>query len=435
VSIKIIDAAAHILSVSETADRVISYAPSVVGITVTTMVAGIAKAIARRIKEALPNTRIIAGGPHISGAGQDCLSQLNAFDVMVTGEGEQTFVELLEVFKDGGELADIAGVIFRDAKEEIHQTVERKRFDDLDLLPFPAWDLLDEFPAVYATNIFFSPQGPAASLITSRGCPFSCTFCDQSTFGHQYRAASAEYVYSMVKSLHENYKIRYIIFCDDNFTINRQRVLEICCLLERFAPSVSWSCDANVMTVDRQMLLAMKRAGCWSISYGLETGSSEVLKSLNKDITLERARDVISETRDAGIYAKGLFIMGTPAESLNTIKETQDFIADIPLSNINISKFTPYPGTELSKQVPSSLKADYERLNGMNFIVPSKYLTIQQLEEQYTLTIYKFYRTIGACKFHLPIIFGCWDNVRRLAGIVPDFMRGQIRRCFGVRNF
>ncbi len=215
-------------------------------------------------------------------------------------------------------------------------------------------------------------------------------------------------------------------------SIDRRRVLEICRSLGGLNPAVAWSCDANVMTVDREMLAAMKSAGCWSISYGLESGSQNVLRSLNKRITLDNARQAVHLTREAGIYAKGLFILGTPQESLDTIRDTQQFISSIPLSTINISKFTPYPGTELYREVSSGLDAEYEQLNGMNFLVPSKYLTVAQLEEQYGIMLRKFYHRIGAWTSHLPIIFGCWDNVRRLASIVPMAARAKIRRWTGT---
>lgn len=433
VSIRIVDAAAQSLSISETVNQVIESGPNIVGITVTTMVANIAQEIAKQIKKVLPHTKTIAGGPHISGVGRDCLLQLDAFDLAAVGEGEQTFVELLEAFKNDGEPGNIAGVIFRDAKGQVHQTVKRNHFDDLSVLPFPAWDLLGGFPRAYATSVFFSPRGPAASLITSRGCPFNCAFCDQSTFGHQYRAASAEYVYNMVKSLQEGYKIRYVMFCDDTFTINRQRVLEICRMLRELNSPIRWSCDANVMTVDREMLLAMKRAGCWSISYGLESGSPKVLSSLNKKITLDRARDAVCQTHAAGIHTKGLFILGTPEESLETIGQTQEFIDSVPLSTINISKFTPYPGSDLYSQVSDDFKADNEQLNGMNFVLPSKYMSIPELEEQYGTMLHRFYGKIHAYRIHLPIMLGCWEKIRRLVSIAPDAVRARIGRSAKTR--
>ena len=433
ISIAIVDAAANSLSVSQTVDRIVRLEPDVVGFTITTMVVDSVQEIASQIKAVLPNVKLVAGGPHISGLGQHCLYQLCDFDVAVVGEGEQTFVELIKAFETGRTLDDIAGIVFRDAHGRVRTTKARAYFDDLDKLPLPAWDLLEGFPHAYRTNIFFSPGGPAATLITSRGCPFHCAFCDQSTFGHSYRITSAEYVYRAVKQLQDRYKVRYIVFCDDTFTIDRRRILEVCRLLQTLPRPIKWSCDANVMTIDNQMLVEMKRAGCWSISYGLESGSPRLLASLNKKITLEKASDVICNTNSAGIYAKGLFILGTPEESLDTVRETQDFISSIPLSTINVSKFTPYPGSELYKEISRNLNIKFEQLNGMNFVVPSKYLSIEQLEEQYKAVLNRFYHTLRAWRFHLPIIFGSGGNIWRMASIVPDVVLAKMRRNVRVR--
>lgn len=428
VNITIIDAPAESLAISETVDRIIRSAPAVVGVTITTAAANAAQEIAKEVKKALPDTKLVAGGPHISGAGPSGLSELDAFDLAVAGEGEQTFAELLAALRSRRELGNIAGLMSSTMKGWVQQSPQREPLEDLDQLPFPAWDLLAKFPQAYASNVFFSPGGATATVVTSRGCPFNCAFCDQSTFGHHYRAASAEYVHRIVKTLQEQYKIRYVIFCDDTFTMDRRRVLEICRLLGQLVPRISWSCDANVMTVDREMLKAMKRAGCWSISYGIESGSPTVLKSLNKNIRLDRARDVIRQTHSEAIRAKGLFILGTPEESLDSVSQTRDFMDSVPLSTINLSKFTPYPGSELHKQVGGDCQVDSNRLNGMHFVMPSKYLSIAELEKHYSDLIRRFYTKMRSGRVHLPIMFGNWDNFRRLVSIVPHALRAKIRR-------
>ena len=170
--ITIVDAPAASLSVPQTVDKAVCSAPDVVGITVTSMVLNTVEQIAKQIKAALPNAKFVAGGPHISGSGPACFSQLSDFDVAVAGEGEQTFAALLEVFKAGKALDSVEGIMFRDARGQICQTKKREYFGSLDGLPMPAWDLLEGFPQTYLTNIFFSPQGPSATLNTSRGCPF-----------------------------------------------------------------------------------------------------------------------------------------------------------------------------------------------------------------------------------------------------------------------
>jgi len=422
VPVRIIDAAAASLSVEETADRAARQAPDAVGLTVATMAAPAAQAVAERIKARLPRTVVIVGGPYVSGAGPEALRQHPAFDLGVAGEGEETFKELLEAIRDGRPVERIPGVLCRSGEGQIRHGGTRRRMESLDALPLPAWDLLEDFPRAYPGNIFFSPRGPVGSLTTSRGCPFSCRFCDQSTFGRQYRALSAGRVFESIKHLQEAYGIRYLIFCDDTFTMDRQRVLGICEMLRQL-PRLRWSCDANVMTVDEEMLATMKRSGCWSVSLGLESGSRPVLESLGKRIELGRAREVVRAARRHGLPAKGLFMLGSPEESAESVRQTRAFIRALPLSSLNLSKFTPYPGSELGAQVADQGAVGLERLNGMNFVVPSRYLSIAELEDEYRRTLRSFYWTFRSWRTHLPILLGQWAHVARLTRAAVGALR------------
>lgn len=424
---EVLDAPALFLSEVETAAEIIRRQPQVVGFTATTAAMPSVQRISARVKAALPQALQVAGGPHISGAGGDSLRELPAVDCAVTGEGEETFSAILEAIRAERGFSELRGVIWRTETGEIRRNPPREFLTDLDTLPFPAWDLLPGFPHLYAASAFFSPPGPAASLTTSRGCPFDCSFCDQSTFGRRPRAASAEYVFDAVRHLQSRYGVRYIIFCDDTFTLNRERVMEICRRMRRLR-GLSWSCDANVMTVDRDMLRAMKRAGCWSISFGLESGSPQVLESLNKRIDLSRARRVVEETRAADIHVKGLFILGTPEESRESIRQTQRFIASLPLSTMNLSKFAPYPGSRLHALVAGGLAADHAQTNGMNFVVPSRHLSIPKLEKAYAQTLRMFYNSRRAWRVHLPILLRHWRILAEMVVRKPKSIREPVAR-------
>jgi len=425
--LKIIDAPAHDLSCEATVGRVVESVPDVVGITMTTTAAPNAEAIALAVKARCPQAIVVVGGPHVSGAGQAALPPSGAFDLAVVGEGEETFRDLLERLRDGRPTADTPGILFRDAEGVVRSTPRRPPVADLDSLPPPAFDLLAGFPRAYPPNAFFSPGEPAGTLSTSRGCPFRCAFCDQSTFGHTFRALSPATIAAAIERLRADYGIRYLIFYDDTFTLDRRRVLELCELLGDLPRRIPWSCDANVATVDPEMLQAMKRAGCWSISYGLESGSRRVLQSLNKGIDPDRAREVVHATRAAGIRARGLFIFGTPEESAESVRETRAFMRSLPLTTANISKFTPYPGSELHAQVAHLLNGQAEQLNGMNFVVPSKHLSLEELEREYYLTVRHFYARLGTCLTHLSIMFGRWRKARRVLAAVPGLVRAGCR--------
>ncbi len=423
--LSIVDAPAQGLSREETERRVIDEAPDVVGITMTTTVAQSAEAIAQTVKAALPHVTVVVGGPHVSGTGAPAMQKAASFDVAVLGEGELTFTDVLQALREGRALSTVPGILYRDQDCTVNRTPPRPPIADLDTLPMPAFDLLPDFPEAYQPNIFFSPAGPAAGIVTSRGCPFRCRFCDQSTFGHRYRAASPESVFATVRKLREDYGIRYVLFLDDTFTIDRRRVLALCELMRGVRPRLAWSCDANVMTVDREMLRAMKRAGCWSISFGLESGSPRVLRSSRKEIDLDRAREVISATRAAGIHAKGLFMLGVPEESRETILETRAFVRSLALSTMNLSKFTPYPGTEMYAEVADGLAVRPMQLNGMNFVVPSRHLSIEELEHEYAILLKHFYGRPACIMRHLAFLLGRWRNIRRLSAVAMDVVKAK----------
>jgi radical SAM superfamily enzyme YgiQ (UPF0313 family) len=365
--------------------------------------------------------------------------QIPCIDYAVAGEGEKTLTELIQALMKDSCLSTVNGLSYRDNNNEIIQNPPRENIACLDDIPDPAWHLLEDFPKNYNSNVFCSPAGPAASISTSRGCPYRCSFCDQSTFGNRPRMISATRIFNAVQYLHDRYNIRYISFCDDLFTVNRQRVMDFCDLMCSWDKSVRWSCDANILTVDDELLKSMKKAKCWCISFGLESGSEQILKSMNKHSDIKTAENAIRMTSQNGIHPKGLFILGTPLESLQTIEETKKFILSQSLSTINISKFTPYPGTELYQEVKDQLPEEklYDNFNGMSFIVPSKYLSIEQLDHYHSDIIGSFYNTISSWKFHFPNMISDFDKIKRLLSVVIPSLRyklGKANSFFTKKN-
>ncbi|HOE67223.1 MAG TPA: radical SAM protein [Candidatus Hydrogenedentes bacterium] len=423
--IELLDAPALCLSPAATIEHIVARKPDVVGIGVVTSALPSARRIAAGIKQHLPHTTVVTGGPHMGCRAEEALRQEPSFDYAVVGEGEQTFAELLDAIAAQRSVAEISGLVHRNATGAIQRNCPRALIENLDSLPLPAWDMLPGFPRRYPSNIFFSPSSRAASLCTSRGCVYRCRFCDQSTFGRSYRTLSPDTVVSAVEELIDRHGIRYIIFCDDNFTAHNDRVFAICDRLRTLKRPIAWSCDGNVMTVTRPLLKAMKAAGCWGISYGIESGAPEVLDSLDKRIDLARARDVTIAAREEGIHVKGLFILGTPEESPATIAATRRFLLETPFTTINLSKFTPYPGSELHDEVAADHEFDYAQLNGMNFVVPSKRLSIAALEREYAETIRWFFGQPKVRREYLRLL-GRWDSIKRLTGMAPWALRAWL---------
>ncbi len=381
------------LTIEQVAERVINKKPAYVGITLFTVGVWGAASIARKIKQGSPDTIIIVGGPHIASMGKETIKRFNEFDYAVNGEGEKILVELLTALKAGATLMQVPGVIFRE-HSFVHVTPGKPINRVLDELPMPAWDLLPDFPGAYKPAIYDFPRGPVATIAASRGCPFHCKFCDTSTFGDRVRHYSPVKVFEMMQHLHDVYGIRHIMFVDDLFLASKVRVTELCNMILDSGIKMTWSCTARVDTVKPGVLELMEKAGCWEISFGLETGSNLLLKKMDKVAEVEKSEQAVSWTAEAGIRTKGLFMLGFPGEDKDTIAQTKDFIRRIPMTIMNLTKFTPYPGSPIYRELyGANIKEDHwEKMNGMNFVWSPEGLSVEELDRQYQEILVAFYR-------------------------------------------
>lgn len=266
----IIEACSLGLSYKETLEQIIAVAPRYVGLTATTVSIYPAARLAEVLKARMPQVRIILGGPHLTAVPEKTMKLFPAFDIGVVGEGEETLIELLEVDQAGGDLRQVPGLIIRKG-EATQRTGVRPYIRDLDDLPFPAWDLLPGFPGAYRPTPMRFKQLPAAVLVTTRGCPYRCIFCDRSVFGNRSRSFSPEYVLEMIRVLHDRYSVREIVFEDDTMFVFKKNLAALCEMLLREGWGISWSCLGRVNSVDSELLALMKQAGCWQIGYGIES--------------------------------------------------------------------------------------------------------------------------------------------------------------------
>ena len=373
-------------------ERIVARAPRYVGITLFTVGVWSASLIARALQDALPGVTVIVGGPHISSMGRETLERFPEFDLAVVGEGEWALMELLEALESGASLEGISGLLWRDG-ETVRENPSRPIPKDLDDLPMPAWDLLPGFPHAYPPAIYDYPRGPVATIAASRGCPFHCKFCDTSTFGARMRAYSPARVVEMIQYLHERWGVRHIMFVDDLFLASRLRVTEFCERLLATGLSITWTCTARVDTVKPGILALMKKAGCWEISFGLETGSNELLIAMDKAARVERSEEAVGWTHEAGIRTKGLFMLGYPGENTETIAATRDFVRRIPMDIMNLTKFTPYPGSPIYVDLYGTKirPEDWRRMNGMNFVWSPEGISVEQLDRAYQRLLRAFY--------------------------------------------
>ena len=414
--VKIVESASRGLSFSQTIDEILRERPAYVGLSCTTASVENAAKIARAIKETRPDTRVLAGGPHITALPEKTFRHFPDFDFGIVGEGEAALVDLLESLEGEKKLDQVESAVYRRG-EEIQVNPRRRFIENLDTLPFPAFDLLPDFPRVYHPPFLNYQKGPAASLISSRGCPQDCTFCDRSVFGNRYRYFSEDYLFEGVSFLVRRYGIRHLVFTDDQFAASRPRLMRLCEKMSGGGLNIQWNCDSRVDSVDPPVLKMMKKAGCWMISYGIESGSQKILDQTRKGITLDQVEQAVRWTKEAGIRAKGLFMIGYPEETEETLGETLAFIGRSRLDEINLSFLTPYPGTEIYRQAKgtSDFEEHWGRMNALNCLLPSEALTCRELEKAYGKIIRRFYMRSGPTLSYLSLLLRSPENVFRLA--------------------
>jgi len=417
------------LSPEVVAQRVLDKNPKFVGITLFTVGVFNASIIAKIIKEKNPNIYVLVGGPHISSMGYETMERFTEFDVSVIHEGELILENLLRTIENGDSLEGVNGIMYRDSDGTICKTTPPPSIEDLDSLPIPAWDLLPNFPHGYLPAIYDYPRAPVATYSASRGCPFLCEFCDTSTFGGKIRYNSPKHVHSIMKHLSEVYGVKHLQFVDDLFVAHNARVIEFSKLLIEDKIDMTWSCTARVNTVKQETLALMKEAGCWEISFGLESGSDWLLDEMKKSQRVETAEKAVKWTHEAGIRVKGLFMLGYPGENQESIQLTKDFIKRIPMTTMNLSKFTPYPGSPIYKKLygASIREEDWDRLNGMNFVYQAEGFTEEQLDREYKEIIKSFYKRPQILWYYTKMSLINLTHLKRLTMFFFGFFRSKIK--------
>jgi len=401
--------------------KVHSLKPDMIGFTATTSGFPGAYHLVTEIKNVLPEVKIVFGGVHVSALREKILEGFPLIDYLVTGEGEIAMTELAE----GKDPATIQGVLSRNA-QGIQSGGFRTDLCELDSLPFPAYHKLEGFPKYYAPPLFNYPKAPSASIMSSRGCPYQCSYCDRSVFRRSFRFNSAVYLYEHMALLKKDFNVKHIFFYDDLFTFNRERVEKLCGLLREKPLQMTFNCSVRVGHADDALLQTLKAAGGWMVSIGMESGDQALLDRHKAKVTLEQIRDTVRRIQKAGMRAKGLFMMGLPGETEQTIKKTTDFIEELRLDDMNITKFTPFPGAPAYQTIHEEGTFDekWELMNCMNFVfVPKGIGSKEKMEQLHRQAIKRFYTGHNWMKKFWPLMFKCPDSTFRIIKNLPTFLR------------
>lgn len=312
------------------------------------------KPIAKIVRNYMPDTYLVSGGGLSTDLKETLLDWIPELDAIALAEGDD---DIIQIAMDARELGG-------KRPRKVYQSGVIRNLDDL---PFPAWDLVDMETylgnAIWGSNANNSSYTPfsmtrSANTVSSRGCPFACSFCDRSmTGGRNYRFRSAENVAEEVRLLKENYNIDFMGFVDDNFMVSKKRIKELHPIFKSMG--IRWGCHGRLDEADEETLELMADAGCVYIGYGGESADNNTLKAMRKNISVETMAQAIENTKKAGIHPNCTWIAGYPGETRDRLRNTARFILNHDLGNRNMFMATAYPGTELYQMVKPKIDTQF----------------------------------------------------------------------------
>lgn len=393
-SVKVLDALLQDWSNDEIAEFLLKESPDVIGIHTITFALLDVLETAKLARKILPNAKIVLGGPHTLIFPKESLG-FSHIDYIVMGEGEVPFFNLIQHLNSPASLKKdeplLKGVVSRETLKD--SSPEPYYHKDPDTLPFPRRDYTPY--EKYSSVVSLHP--PSTTLMGSRGCPFSCTFCFTAG-GKIYRQRSVESLMDEIKHC-ESLGINEFLFFDETFTLKRDRVLELCSAIEKEKLKIYWDVRARVDLVDKEMLQRMKKTGCQRIQFGVESGSKKILERLKKGFTPQQARNALKITKEAGIATYADFMIGNPDETLQDIYETLNFALELNPDYVHYSITMPLPRTQLYKEaldrgiIEKDYWTEFAKSPSKDFKIRywEENFTAAQLEELLTKAYHSFY--------------------------------------------
>ncbi len=349
------------------------FMPDAVGTTAVTMNANKAIEILKTAKSINPSVVTMFGGPHATFDFENILNENNDIDIIIRGEAEETLQELVPQLHSPEKWENINGISFKQKGLTVN-TDSRPLIEDLDTLPLPSRNLLPMSR--------YQALGFPVSIITSRGCPNKCIFClGRKMVGFKVRHRSTSLVVDEIEEI-LSYGIEIINIADDLFTANKKRVIEFCNELKKRNLKFRWSVFARVNTVTPEILKEMKSAGCHSISFGIESGNTEMLKTVRKGITLDQARAAVKACKEAGIVTHASFMAGLPGESDQTLQDSENFSKELDIE-YGYHFLAPFPGTTVRDNIDDYdleiLSDDWDLYDADNVIVQTSNLNPEEI--------------------------------------------------------
>jgi anaerobic magnesium-protoporphyrin IX monomethyl ester cyclase len=323
------------------------FSPDFVGVTCWTINRGVVWKLCSILQKLIPEAFLAVGGPHASFYPEHVFVKTHAKAVVI-GEGEETICELLDSIQNERDLSQVRGIAYRKADGTVECTIPRLQIAQLDSIPFPFYAGFKEFSFQQYAGLAGLPR-PTAAVITSRGCVFDCAYCGSVNFwGSKWRYRSAKNVLDEIQQLVDGSGVRSIYMFDDNFPVNKRRALDICQGIIDRKLDIQWACCSHVKMVNEELLALMKKSGCMSIDFGVESGSDVILRNINKSqnrVDIERAFSLVHK---AGIRPRAYLMVGNKGETKETIEATIKMTGTImPHSSIGATILWLLPGTRV----------------------------------------------------------------------------------------
>lgn len=423
VPVHAIDGETRRLTADDIVKTITERGTNILGISSTTVAFHRALELARAVKLRHPQVITVIGGPHVSILPAQPLA-FPEFDFAVRNEGELTLMELIRRLENGESIHDVEGLTHRvDGKIVVNGT--RPYLEDLNTLPFPAFDLIPDVD-IYSPPPFNYTRRPVINIITSRGCPFKCTFCETATFGRKIRMRSPENIVDEIELAMSRFGAREIAFVDDTFTVDTKRVRQVFTLARERGLSFPWSCMSRVDTVDDDFLAFIRERGCWYIALGIESGDEEILRVIKKNIKLAQVEKVVATCRKLGMVTKGFFMIGHPNETVGTIDATIRFAKRLKLDHVVVTINTPMPGSEQYERASEFGAIDessWQNFNYWNPVFTPSGLTREVMLAKQKEFIRGFYLRPGVLLRNLQILLSNPDYLREAFKLFKGVVR------------
>lgn len=343
--VKVLDCPAVGMGIENLEEVILSYAPdAIIWSTGTPTIEG-DLFLASFFKSIMPSVKTAVFGTHVSVLDMECMANAPFLDVVIRNEPEYSALEWIKYLGEPDRIASIPGLTYRNGAGDIFRNPSRDFIMDLDELPFPDWSLIN-----YKSYILPLKGAPFLIISPLRGCPYSCAFCTSRTYyGSRIRMRRPSSLTAEMQYDIDTFGVRDFFFWAETFTANRPFVIELCREIIKSGLGISWVCNARVDTVDDEMLGLMHEAGCWMVSYGIESADQDVLKNVKKNITVEQVRTAVKMTRKNGLVASGHVIFGLPGETADSAHATMDLAAGLDMEFAQFYCAVPFPGSDLYK--------------------------------------------------------------------------------------